>query len=202
LYKGGIVIVQEKTHYVLHVADGYIGVIMLNLQTGDCSLGFVGSINDDYNIHSISQYDDSFLVNGAILKMFPFVLVTEQRISSTTGNELSTGNVSVTLNRFDITKQIIDSVQTMYMLVSHSFEIVRSGVKIAYDGIVFVPTATLKAGLAVYTGATTGIKYVFDVAGQVVETTVSTIKLVLYGAIGVGIVFAASQIENKRRRIQ
>ena len=74
-------IVQEKTHYVLHVADGYIGVIMLNLQTGDCSLGFVGSINDDYNIHSISQYNDSFLLNGVILKMYPFVLVTEQRIT-------------------------------------------------------------------------------------------------------------------------
>ena len=88
------------------------------------------------------------------------------------------------------------------MLVSQNFEIVKSGIKIAYDGVVFVPTATLKAGLAVYTGATTGIKYVFDVAGQVVETTVSTIKLVLYGAIGVGIVFAASQIDNKRRRIQ
>ena len=198
LYQNGIVIVQGSIHYILHVANEYIGVLMLNFQTGDCKIGYIGYSDDVWNLYPMSAFDERF--SNGVLKLYPFTIVTQQE-ATLTGNEVE--NPKPVLSRFDITKKVvIETTQKIYMLVAQSISVVKNGVTIAYDGLIFLPTATMETALVVYTSIGSGAKFVYQAGSAVVETTVSLLKVGLYGAIGIGIVYTVSQLDLKRRRIK
>ena len=198
LYQGGIVIVQGSVHYILHVAYEYIGVLQLNFQTGDCKVGFIGYSDDVHNLYPMSSFDERF--ETGVLKLYPFTIVTQQE-APLTGTEVD--NPKTVLSRFDITKKVvIETTQKIYMLVAQSISVVKNGVTIAYDGLIFLPTATMETALVVYTSIGSGAKFVYQAGSAVVETTVSLIKVGLYGVIGIGIVYAVSQLDLKKRRIK
>jgi hypothetical protein len=88
------------------------------------------------------------------------------------------------------------------MIVAQSVNVVKNGVTYAYDGLIFLPTATMSAALVVYTNIGSGAKFVYQAGTAVVETTVSFLKVSLYGVIGVGIIFAVGQLDTKRIRIK
>ena len=60
----------------------------------------------------------------------------------------------------------------------------------------------MDTALVVYTSIQSGAKFVYQAGTAVVETTVSLLKVSLYGVIGVGIIFAVGQLDLKRRRIK
>jgi hypothetical protein len=207
LYNRGLVLVNGNIHTILHVANDYLGVIVLDFKTGDCKLGFLGSYRDNFNWYPTPRYDAAN--PNTKMKLYPFALIVEETVPLT-GDGLATGNVSLQFKRFDITTHIMDSVQKLHMLVAHSFQFVKTQTKAAYEGVVgisyegilFVTLSTAQVSLAVYTGAATGVKYVFDLSGQVLGNTIGLINVIAYGAVGIAIVVAANQFDNKRRRIQ